>query len=420
MKINSRKTNLVSASGIYVAANIINSLIPFALLPVLTRYLSPSEYGEVAVYQVWIAMIASVCGFSVHGAALRKYYDDTKGEMAEFISSCIFLLIISSIIVIGIVSLIGGTIYTLIGINSQWLLLGVLTASAGFVIQLRLGQWQVRNQPINFGTLQVTMSIVNMLLSVFLVVILSQGTEGRVMGISATACLFSIISLILLRLDGLLLFVWRKDLIIEALKFGIPLLPHVLGSFLLLSIDKVVISHQLGLEYAGYYMVAAQLAMVLGILLEGINKAYTPWLYDTLAKDNYSEKVKIVKLTYYFAFFLSVCVALTFAIGDKVLIFIAGEQYSKSVSIIGWLVLAKAFHGMYFMSCGYIFYKKETLLISKITLVSGAINLVLLFILLEKYGILGAAWAMCLGMFVQWILTWVTASRLVQMPWRLR
>ena len=71
MKINSRKTNLVSASGIYVAANIINSLIPFALLPVLTRYLSPSEYGEVAVYQVWIAMIASVCGFSVHGAALR-------------------------------------------------------------------------------------------------------------------------------------------------------------------------------------------------------------------------------------------------------------------------------------------------------------------------------------------------------------
>ena len=41
---------LVGNAAIYTLANVTNSAIPFLLLPVLTRVLSPEEYGLVTIF----------------------------------------------------------------------------------------------------------------------------------------------------------------------------------------------------------------------------------------------------------------------------------------------------------------------------------------------------------------------------------
>lgn len=53
----------------YLVSNILNAIIPFALLPVLTRYLSPEEYGEVAMFQTLLGAMTAFVGLSMAGAA---------------------------------------------------------------------------------------------------------------------------------------------------------------------------------------------------------------------------------------------------------------------------------------------------------------------------------------------------------------
>lgn len=417
-----RDSSLVAGAGVYIFAGLINASIPFLLLPVLTRYLEPAEYGEVAVYQVWIVLIGAICGLSVHGAAARKYfdYDDADQQIGEFISACITLLTISTVALSIILFPFIERVSEVIGLSPNWVGIGVLFAFCNFLIQLRLGQWQVRKKPKNYGAFQVLQSLLNMLLSLVLVVIFSLGVSGRLAGLTVAVVFFGIIALLLLWRDGLLRLSWRPDLMKEALSFGVPLMPHILGAFLLLTVDRAIISSQLGLEAAGYYMVAAQMAMVMGLFLDGINKAYTPWLYERLKNDVETDKFFIVKLTYGYGALLLLLAVLAFIVGGPVLVFLAGDRYQPAAQVIGWLFLAKAFHGMYYMACSYIFYTKKTFRIAKITIISGLINVFLLYVFVSEYKIIGAAWAMCISMLFQWLMTWKVASSLVAMPWLLR
>ncbi|EIQ9127591.1 polysaccharide biosynthesis protein, partial [Escherichia coli] len=47
--------SLLKISSIYLFSNILNALIPFLLLPILTHNLTPNEYGQVAMFQTLIS-----------------------------------------------------------------------------------------------------------------------------------------------------------------------------------------------------------------------------------------------------------------------------------------------------------------------------------------------------------------------------
>ncbi|MGX5913502.1 lipopolysaccharide biosynthesis protein [Aliidiomarina sp. Khilg15.8] len=416
------KHDLLRGSAVYMVSSIINSAIPLILLPVLTRYLTPAEYGEVAIFLVWTSLIGAVCGLSVHGAANRKYFDyeNPDSEIGDFIGACICLLILSSFAFAVMLFPLAPLLVKWLGIEPLWLWLGLLVAICNFLIQLRLGQWQVRKRSLSFGSFQISRSFIDMLLSLALVVLLSLGATGRLSGVTVTAVLFGMTAICSLRMSGLVRFVWRPDLMKEAMAFGVPLIPHILGAFLLITADRAVVGSILGLEEAGYYMVAAQIALALGILLDAFNKAYSPWLFERLKRNSLVEKVAIVKFSYGYIVTLLVAAAIGFWIGGDVLIFIAGESYSPAASIVGWLFLAQAFRGIYFLFTSYIFFAKKTFALAKITLFTGMLHVSLLVVMLNWKGLEGAGVTLCISMFIQMIVTAWVSSRLVSMPWGVR
>lgn len=416
---NLRNGSLISGSGVYLIATLINASIPFLLLPILTRHLTPEEYGVVAVFQVWCSLLAVICGLNSYGAATRKHYDydEPDKHMGDYISACVAILVISSLIVAIFILLFLGPLSGVLGLSQGWILAGVLYAVGNFVVQLRLRQWQVRKKPIKYGQFQISQSALNAGFSLFLVVIIAIGVDGRLIGITSAMILFGGFGALLLWRDNLLRFSWQPTLMKDALSFSVPLLPHFIGGFLLLTVDRAVISSVLGLEAAGHYMVAMQLALALNLLLQSIHKAYVPWLFERIKRDSSEEKRQIIKGTYIYFLGLAVISLLAFLVGKPVLVFIAGESYEPAGDIIGWLVLAQAILGMYYMVSSYLIYAKKTQQMSKITIVSGSVNIALLLILLETYGLVGAAWAVCAGAIVQFLSTWYMASRAIAMPW---
>ena len=414
-----RYSSLVSGAGVYLTATLINASIPFLLLPVLTRYLTPEEYGMVAVFQVWCSLLAVICGLNTYGAATRKYYDYDEPDkyMGDYISACVTILVISAIIVTVLLLPFLGMLSELLGLSEGWVLAGVVFAVGNFIVQLRLRQWQVRKKPVRYGQFQISQSAMNAGLSLFLVIVFTMGVDGRLIGVTLAMLLFGCMGALLLWRGKLLVFGWQPRLMRDALSFSVPLLPHFAGSFLLLTVDRAVISSTLGLEAAGHYMVAVQLALALNLILQSIHKAYVPWLFERIKRDDSKEKMQIVRGSYIYFAALAAVALLAFLVGKSVLVFIAGTSYAPAGDIIGWLVLAQAIRGMYYVVSSYLMYAKKTQQISWITIVSGAINILLLLILLKAYGLVGAAWAVCSGAAIQFLLSWYMASRAVAMPW---
>src|SRR5262245_37569837 len=79
----------------YLASNVLAAAIPLLLLPILTRYLSPAEYGETAMFQTVVGAAGALVGLGTVGAAVRKYFDKgaTEDVAREFIGACLQVLI---------------------------------------------------------------------------------------------------------------------------------------------------------------------------------------------------------------------------------------------------------------------------------------------------------------------------------------
>ena len=416
MKIGS----FLSNSVIYLASNLFNAIIMFALLPVLTRYLSPSEYGQVAIFQTFVAALGIFVGLNVAGATGRKYYDLYVDEtiLKNYISVCMQILLGSTLVVVILIFIFKKYLIFLLRIELSWMIYAVVVSASSVVVNIRLTQWQTREKTAPYALLQMTQSALNMTLAIALVIPFHLGATGRIVSQSITAVILLIISLYLLNRDNLLgVLSWDSNSMREALGFGIPLVPHLAGGFLITSIDRFLIGAKLSLADAGIYMVATQLTLSMGLVFDAINKAYVPWLFERLARDEMEEKRKIVKNTYIWFLVIILGNVSIFLLGPRVFIYVAGEKYKAGAGLIGWLALGQGFGGMYMMVTNYLFFSKRTGLLSLVTIVSGAINLLLLLILIPLKGTYGAAVAFSLSMGIEFLLTWWIAQRCHPMPW---
>ncbi|ELW9233891.1 oligosaccharide flippase family protein [Proteus mirabilis] len=412
---------LLRGASVYLTSNILNSAIPFLLLPILTRYLSTEEYGKIAMFQIFLAGISTLIGCNTISAISRKYFDDRKydNELKEYNNSCLFILLISSIVIFLFISIFIDQLSFILSIPPDWIYIATTISSVNYIISLRLIQWQVRGEAKKFGILQLSNSSTNITLSLILIIIFNQGSQGRIDAQFISAIIFFLISALLLKKSNLISIIPKPNnsLVKDALSYSIPLLPHTVGVFFISFIDRFIINKEMGLSEAGIYMVGVQLSSTIAIVFNSLYQAYIPWLFEKLKKDNINDKVKIVKYTYLFFIFLVISGILIFIISPIIITFVVGEQYYSISNIIGWLCLGQLFGGMYLIMSGYIYYSKKTSRLALITISSGITNVILLLIFIPKYGLIGAAISFAFVKFAQFIIVYLFSIKCINMPW---
>ncbi len=181
--------------------------------------------------------------------------------------------------------------------------------------------------------------------------------------------------------------------------------------------DRFLINTKLGLAEVGIYMVAVQLASAMGLVFDAINNAYVPWLFERLKRDHADEKHQVVRLTYWYFLIALSMAGVAFLVGPVAIRMIAGDRYAAAGGVIGWLALGQAFVGMYLMVTNYIFFSMKTGRLALITFSSGLLNVALLFLLIGRWGIVGAAMASALALGVRFLWTWYEAQQRHPMPW---
>ncbi len=413
------KNNFLKNASTYFGANILNGLIPFLLLPVLTRFLSVESYGEVAIFQTLYMALSAFVGITMAGASDRKFFDgEASNKLGNFIGACFQICILLTALTTAIFLIYRNQASALLGVSLDYIFYAIFVSVSLVVIQIRLGQWQVRERVFAYSFMQISQSSLVVIFAVIMVAFLNFDALGRIYAQVIICGFLAAISIILLVKDNLLnFFSWNPQHIREALSFGIPLMPHIVGVFLLTMIDRFIIAGELGIGKSGIYMLAAQLATLVVLVHEAINKAFWPWLFEKLKLDQIDDKILIVKYTYIWFFVIILTAPLAFWLGPILVRIVAGPDYAEAGIVFGWLALGHSIGGMYSMLNPYIYYSKKTSILSWVTIVSGCLNVGLLLIFIKLYGMQGAAIAFALSMLVRFLLTWIAAQSKHPMPW---
>lgn len=407
---------LFGSVATYASANILNSAIPFFLLPVLTRVLSPEEYGVVAMFTTVVSVLSAFTGLSLHGAVSVRYFD-LETQHPRFVGTCLAVLSAGTLITLLIIWSMAGPLSGWTSLPQEWLLIAVVASAAQTMIQIRLVIWQIRTQPIRYGFFQVIQTLLNLSLSLGLILLFGLGWEGRGVGIVGAVFLFGALALYSLKRGGLVTWCFDVDYAKTALRFGVPLIPHTIGGMMIAMSDRFIITSALGVATTGSYAVGAQMGMVIGILADAFSKAFVPHLYSELRKNDKFTGFRIVRqCAAVFILFLILAIFYVIIL-PSVYPLIVGEAYTDSLAIAQLIGFGNAFTGMYYVVVGFIFFSEKTGLLARLTICVGVINCGLTYFLVGELGSVGAAWSYVIVQFLFFVGAWYLAQKTVPLPW---
>jgi O-antigen/teichoic acid export membrane protein len=414
------KSSLFKSAGIYGGTSMINAAIPFLMMPILTRTMNPSEYGVVAMFGVLMSFLAPFVGLSGHAAIGRQYFNKEDIDLKVYITNCFLILLISTLIVATIVLMFAEQISNLAVFPKSWIWYVILTSFCTFIATTTLTLWQVQSKPIYYGIFQVSNTFVNVLFSLWFVVILKWSWQGRILAQVITVVIFAIIGLYIIYRNKWFKFEFNKKYIDNALRFGIPLIPHTLGAIIMTTSDRMFITSMVGLSATGLYAVGYSLGNIIGFAENAFNMAYIPWLYERLNKNDENFKRIIVKFTYlYFAVILIMALFMAF-VAPYFLSFFVGPKFLGAQVFVFWIAMSFAFGGMYKMVVNYIFYVEQTKILAWITFTGAIINIALNYVLIKQFGAVGAAMATCFVSIFFFLFTWIFSNKVYKMPWLLQ
>ena len=192
------KNSLFRSTGIYTITSIINSAIPFLLLPVLTRYLTPEDYGLVSMFALLVTFVSPFTGLSINGAISRQYYNENEIDIREYIYNSLLVLIVSTILVGIIFYTFSERISDLASFPSKYLWTVIVYSFSQFLVSIVLSLWQVQKKALFYGMFINAKTLLNVILSIVLVVGLNFGWRGRIYGQTIALVIFAVLSIIIL------------------------------------------------------------------------------------------------------------------------------------------------------------------------------------------------------------------------------
>lgn len=407
---------LLRQAGVYTASNLAGKAIPFLLLPVLTRFLSPTDYGIVSMFLFSALILDPFISLGFAGAVTVKYYDNTT-DLPAYLGTGAVMTVALALPFELLVFLLRDPLAELTQVPPEWLLLVVPLIVARAVGAVLLSLLRVREKALLFGVVQNLQSAGLISLSLLFVVALGRQWRGRLEAELLAWFAFAIAGLVALRRSGWLRLVFVRPYARHLARFGVPLIPHMLGAILMVQTDRLLLTNLVGVGETGLYTVGYQLAVLVELVAVSFNNAYVPWLFRKLTDADDRTRRRLVQYTYVQWAGMTV-LAVAVAI---VMPWLAGHlldrSFASSGRYIGWFALGFLFSGMYYMVTNYIFYAQQTRWLAAVTITVALVNIPLTYVLIKLNGGIGAAQATATSLGLSFLFTWIVSQRVYPMPW---
>lgn len=404
---------IVQNSGIYFFSTIIGKSLLFFLGIFLTRYFTTEELG------VW-SHLFSVVSITTIFASLnsgiffltnRFKFDEQKFK--EYFSGIHSLLLVTSLLATVIVFLL-----------KDWLLPKGLEVNLGFFLlfvffvficglrQLYDSILQVEKQVGEGVFSQFLHSIFVFFVTVLLVMQIDEKWEYRFY-----AEVFGVLVNVIVQAVYLRRFFY-PNLILNFSEFKeiggflSPLAFHFLGFLLITNTDKIMLGHMIGSSEVGIYGTAFLFSAILVILYDSIIKAWQPYFFEKSEVMDDQTKKSVTKFTKFY-YLGSVALFLVYT-SVIYLIFpsLVGKDFIGARALMPYLCFGALLEGLRKIHVNFFYLHKKTSELGLFGFTAGILNIILNYLMIKNFGIMGCAYASILSYFILYMLTLVRSRKL--------
>lgn len=401
----------------YLLGNLLNKATPFLLLPILTVYLTPSDYGVLSIFQVSLSLIFAACGMSLHLNITKSFFIVPKVDIASLVSNCLLVLLISCLVFLFVIFVMFYGENDFFGVPISWLL--VIPFIAFFNMCIVIAQSIIRNleRPLLFVSFEASMMAVNVILSLFLIIIWGLEWEGRAIGILAPIILFAVLSLYFMLRTQWLSFNCDMTRIKSILKVSVPLLPHAIASMIITVSDRFFISEMVGNDAVGIYTVGYSFGMVVALITDAFIKAWSPWFYKNILINKSSVKIQIVRNSFFYIIGLCIFVFIYAYMAEILLPYVIDERYFEATDYLFGICFSYLIFGIYQIFFPYLVFANKTHFVSIASISAAIVNVILNFYFIPIYSTMGAVYSSVIAYSLSTILVVFFSLKSLPMPW---
>jgi O-antigen/teichoic acid export membrane protein len=405
------------ASSIYFGASGASAAVVFVTLPILTRALTPEDFGVLAILASTSGILGAFVGLSPNLIVTARFSVLSPEALRALISASIPLTLVTGTVAwLGMVMV--TRVWSGLAIPGWVLFLLALMAMVGVYRNLGLTVLQMERRPKAYATIEVAGAFQAALLAVILVIGLEFDWRGKFVADAAAVFLFGCGVLVWLVRQGYVTLSTPASHIRDLIAASVPLSVHALSYWAINAQDRYFLGAMVGVGAAGVYSVAYTLGQALNLVHTSVLKGFSPYFYER-ARQGQSERLEIVRFTYlYVLVSLLGWVAFVLAAWVFVPIYL-GPTFVAGVTLVPWVALAYTFNAVRNCMIGYLYVAERTRAIGALTGGAAVLNAVLNLVFIRWWGALGAAIATTVTFAVVAAVTTVIAVRVHPMPWRL-
>ncbi|TKS60312.1 MAG: hypothetical protein EWM72_01454 [Nitrospira sp.] len=414
--LRSHISSLFQGSATYIAGDLATKALAFVLIPVYTRYLTPADYGIIEVVKALTTGFGILCVMGLNGAMTRYYFDYPDDlQRRQFLGNISLLLLLVSFSVVFLFDRYGEALSTALfrGIPfNTYIRLAIWTVFVGMASTVMLTVYRTKQEPVKYVALQITQSFVSFGLILCFVVVRQNGALGKIEGEFVGAMAIGLLVTYLVRPHIRPYWSWSE--VKRSLKFGVPLVPHLIFWWVIDLSDRMFLQYYATLQEVGIYSLGYNMASLMVVVTAGLNNAWAPYFFSISSRPGAKEIIAKL-LTYSLCAFLFI--GLVLALFSRELVFlVTTPDYYEAHRIIPLIVIGFVFMGLGILLTNIIFYEQKSHYMPVLTGIAACVNVGLNMLLIPPFGMMGAAYATVVAMAVYACAIFIASQKVYRIP----
>jgi O-antigen/teichoic acid export membrane protein len=400
------KREFITSGTIYTILGFLPTASRFFLFPLFLHYLSPDDFALISLNTMVASILPTFMTLGLEASMNRFYFDFVKYPKIEkaFVSTLVISISVFAVI-IGLVFVAIGPQLFLISFKSPRFtffpfgITALLSAIPGALSSLYLNYLRCRKDLKNYIALNLGFFILMMLGDIFGIVVFKMRVEHLVWIKPLITSPFILIGTFVLLFKIGVHF--DRRLLRIAMSYSTPLLPHIIFGLVFIYADRIMIENNLNLTYLAIYNTTMAISTIIDTFEQALRNATFPNIYGLLKENVYTNIGPIGRIhTINGLIIMSIMSAIVLCtpFGAYCLL---KQVYRPLIYLVPFALIISVVRFYYIVYAEPLFFFKKVQYVSLSTVTQGCFALLLNFLLIPRFGLIGALSANIISKLIQ-------------------
>ncbi len=387
----SEKKSLIKNTSIYALGDIIPRLLSFISLPILTAYLSPSDYGIVNYVNTLSTFLLALGFLSINTYYMVFYYRcENSQEQKKLLGNLSSFVILFNAVLVIILLLFGKYFFGALGSKIAFypfIIIGVFTNFFNIFSVLPASLYRLLERPLPLTILRIFEGVITLIISLVLVIYFHYTALGVLYATLAVNFIYAFIFLYITRKH----IIWNLNFkqIKVVLAFTLPLVPGAIAYYVTNISDRILIDKYLNLNDLGIYSTAATIALILNIFSFGAYRAFEPYIFKNWGTKDFMRIFEDIRNSFVYVLLIGVLCLSMFS--KEFFQIMTNVKFYHAYWYVPMIIIGVYSSSLSMLYGTIITAKGKTKINSVVSITGATISIVFNIVFLPRFGLITAA-----------------------------